>query len=283
MRACYGHSVALPEAALSAFVASARAEHPELDASSPAFLAHVAHHVESASGSPADVLAAIRPGDILLAWSCSIGDARAIKTFMQRYQDDVVRAARRVKSTGLDPEDLAQELARRIFGVQERQKAPKIAEYSGRGDLRAWVRIVVTRLALDATRVKRSTERPAEESAFRAIAASADAPELAYFKRLYRAEIRGAIEEAARALSADDREALREHYVHDKSIDEVAEDKKIHRATAARRIQRAREALILAVKRVLDERHGLEGRELTSVMNLVRSQMNVTMERILAD
>lgn len=66
------------------------------------------------------------------------------------------------------------------------------------------------------------------------------------------------------------------------SIDDVAVAQGVHRATAARRIQRAREALTASVRRILDEQNGLAGRDLVSVMNLARSQMNITMDRLLA-
>lgn len=108
------------------------------------------------------------------------GNAPAIRAFHDAYRDDALRAARRVRAAGVDPEDLAQEFSRKVLGPP----SPRIAEFSGRGDLRVWVRIVATRLALDAARIKKNNERPEDETAFRGIAAATDAPKLAYFRRL---------------------------------------------------------------------------------------------------
>lgn len=261
--------------AASALVTAAHAELPELTAGA-AFLQHAALHLRGGD-SLLEAIAAVRAGDLLLASVCAAGEVRAIAVFLRRYEDDVLRAARRLGAAGVDPQDLVQELARRAFSGS----SPKIAEYSGRGDLRAWVRIVATRLALDLARLKRNSERPTEGSVFEGIADASEAPDLAYFRRLYQKEVRAALEAAAQTLSVEDRAALRDHHVLGMSIDDVASAQGIHRATAARRVQRAREALVDNVRRILDERHGLAGRDLISVMNLVRSQMNITMGRLL--
>ena len=263
-------------AAVSALVTSARAELPELTAGD-AFLQHAARHLRGGGDSLVEAIAAVHAGDLLLASVCATGEVQAIAVFLRRYEEDVLRAARRLRAAGVDPQDLSQELARRAFSGP----SPKIAEYSGRGELRAWVRIVATRLALDVARLKRNGERATDVSAFEGIANASEAPDLAYFRRLYQAEVRAALEAAAQTLSAEDRAALRDHHVLGLSIDDIAAAQGIHRATAARRVQRAREALVDNVRRILDERHGLAGRDLISVMNLVRSQMNITMGRLL--
>lgn len=242
------------------------------------FVAHVGRHVKDCDGSIAEEIARLRPDDLLLAYACARGDATAIRRFDERFTKDIRRIGRRLPSSGMSEEDLGQEVARRLFSPP----TPKIAEYSGRGDLQSWVRIVATRLALDIVRIKKSSERPTAHVAFQRIADAGEAPDLAYFRRLYNAEIRAALEVAAAGLSTDERTALREHYVLGMSVDDLAKAHGVHRATAARRIQHAREVLVEGVTKVLAERHGLTGRELASVMNLIRSQMHITMERLLA-
>jgi len=260
-----------PEA-LESFLATIEPAPPK--SGLPAFVRHVARHVETDAA-----LATVRGSDLWLAFRCSEGDAASIALFQSRYGDDVRRALRGVRVVGMDIDDLAQELARRMFVGAE----PKIAEYSGRGDLRAWVRIVATRLSLDLVRVKKNTaDTPTEDSKFGAIAAVAKTqPDEAYFRRMYRKEVADAIEKAAKTLDSEERNALREHYARGLSVDQIAAIHGIHRATAARRVQKARESLTTAVKRILDETHGLHGRDLASVMGLVRSQLHLTMDRLL--
>lgn len=253
---------------------AARAEHPSLTVSEDAFRDHVTRHADEAGE-----LEGMRAGDLFLACACACGDERAVAIFRERYASDIDRALARVRVGAMDTEDLAQELARRMLVPP----AAKIADFSGRGDLRAWVRVVATRFALDIARLKKNgVERPVEESHFAAMPAASDSPDIAFFRRHYKEQVKVAIEDAARSLAAEERNALREHYVRGLTVDQIAEVHGIHRATAARRVQRAREVLVDAVKKILADRHGLEGRDLASVMGLVRSQLQITMDRVLA-
>jgi len=266
-------------AVLSEMFAAIRADLPELAAPGPRFLDHLARHLAEPVAPLHTAIKSVRAADLYLAFMCASSDAQAIRTFGARYDGDVSRALRRVRRNESDVEDLAQELARRMLVPP----APKIAEYSGRGELRAWVRIVATRFALDIVRLKgHSAERPTEDAAFGSLAATGDSPDVAYFRRHYRAEVADAIAAAARSLAPEQRNALREHYARGLTVDQIAATHGIHRATAARRVQQARETLVGAVRRILDERHGLRGAELASVMGLVRSQLHLSMDRVLS-
>ena len=55
----------------------------------------------------------------------------------------------------------------------------------------------------------------------------------------------------------------------------------MHRATAARWIVSAREALVDETKRQLRGRLGVSGAELDSLLGLVRSQIHVSLNRLL--
>lgn len=266
--------------AVEKLLEAARAEHGELAPELVApFLERVAGQIRVGDTPILEVLGTIRGGDLWLAHACASGDARSIRTFTARYEGDVRRALRGVRVAAMDVDDLAQEMARRMFAGPN----PKIAEYSGRGDLRAWVRIVAMRLALDFVRVKKGTERPAgDDPRLAALQASAeDVPDQAYFRRRYRKEVSEAITRAARELDVEVRNALHEHYVRGLTVDQIAAIHGIHRATAARRVQRAREMLVACVRQILDRDHGLRGKDLASVMGLIRSQLYLTMDRVL--
>jgi RNA polymerase sigma-70 factor (ECF subfamily) len=55
----------------------------------------------------------------------------------------------------------------------------------------------------------------------------------------------------------------------------------VHRATAARRVERARELLCDGTRAELAARIGLKGAELDSVMRLVRSNVDLSIARVL--
>lgn len=264
--------------ALSSVATTVAAELPALGAPGPSFYVHLARHLASADGDPLATLAEAKVSDLYLAAACLEGNEQALAMFRTRYAADIGRTLAQVRVASMDADDVMQELLRRLaLGPN-----PKLANYSGRGDLRTWVRLVATRALLDIARIKRNAERPTDDSAFQAVATPDASPELAHFRSRYQREIALATERAARSLSAEERNALREHYALGLTVDQIAAAHGIHRATAARRVQRAREELVHRIKRVLDEDFGLKDRDLASVLELVRSQMHITMERVLA-
>src|SRR5262249_27998389 len=107
-------------------------------------------------------------------------------------------------------------------------------------------------------------------------------PDLAYLKRLYGAATKNALREAARALSPEERNVLRDAYARSLSIDQIAGIHGCHRATAARRIERARDRLLTTVRVVLRDKLGVSERALESVLRLVKSDLHVTLERVLS-
>lgn len=112
--------------------------------------------------------------------------------------------------------------------------------------------------------------------------APGDDSEMAYLKGRYAIEVKAAFEEAARALDAEERNVLREHYAGKLGIDQLAAVHGIHRATAARRFASAREAVLRRTRQILTERLRLSHGELESVVRLVESRMHVTVERVFA-
>jgi RNA polymerase sigma-70 factor (ECF subfamily) len=65
------------------------------------------------------------------------------------------------------------------------------------------------------------------------------------------------------------------------SIDEIATAYGIHRATAARRVNRARDALLADTRRRMSERLRLNSKELDSVLGLVESRLHASVRRLL--
>jgi len=224
-----------------------------------------------------EALARLRIADLCFACACGAGDARALAAFEAQFASNVTAAFRRIRTRHVQIEDFAQTVRQKLFGPPK----PKIDDYGGLGDLRAWVQIVATRTALDLARGAKVKEQPEAESRFLDVPAPGDAPELAYLKRLYGREVASAVEAAARALSAESRNVLRDAYARGLTIDQIGRAHGVHRATAARRVQRAREELIAGVRATLVAQLGVSEAEVDSVMRLVESQLDITMERVL--
>ena len=261
-----------PEAALQACIARARSRWPDLALDERTFAEHVGARVAP------DDLATAHVEDLWLACACGHAVPGALAAFEREHAGDIraVHAQSRPPRPALD--DLGQLVRTKLFVGP----SPRILEYSGRGLLSAWVRVLGARTLVDMTREPTARESPRDESAFLAVPAPGDDPELEYLKRTYSEELRQAFEEAARALSPEERNVLRDHYAHRLGIDEIAAAHGIHRATAARRVEAAREAVLKATRQLLMHRLKLSRRELESIVRLIESQLHVTIERVFA-
>lgn len=228
-------------------------------------------------GSLAASLAALRASDLYLARACALGDGRAIATFESTFASDLLRAHRRLRGGRVPWDDFLQELRGKLFAAP----TPRIDEYAGTGELRSWVRVTATRTLVDLARRSGKEVADRDDGAARLPSPDVD-PELSYMKQLYRREVAESVEEAARELSPEDRNILREAYVDGLSIDQLGALHGIHRATAARRLTRAREALVTGTRKALAARIRVSSDELSSILRLVESQLHVTAARIFA-
>src|SRR5262249_22780652 len=111
-------------------------------------------------------------------------------------------------------------------------------------------------------------------------AAVAD-PEIDLLRARYAVEFQAALRAALEALPARDRNLLRFSYLEGLSIDEIAAFYRVHRATAARWIGRARDALVEETRRLVLARVAVGEAELESLMRDLASQLEVSVRRLL--
>ena len=259
----------------TAWIAAARAAWPAIELDEAAFVAYVVARVP-ADAEPAQ-LSAIHAADLWLAAACASGGAPALAAFDEHYLAPLDGVLLR---SGLAPDqidEVKQELRRKLLVADGGE--PRIADYSGRADLRTWVRTAALRAGIDL--IRRRRDLPVEDEELVAVPAIDDDPELAHLKDRYRDELRAAVIEAIAALEARERLLLKYHYIDGFGIDKIAAIYSIHRATAARWLGAAREALAARTQRLLLARLGVTASDLRSIARLVESQLDVSIRRLL--
>jgi RNA polymerase sigma-70 factor (ECF subfamily) len=174
-------------------------------------------------------------------------------------------------------DELKQVLRNELF-VARAKSPPGISRYAGTGDLRAWLRVTAVRAALKILR-KDKRHAPAGDEAMLKDLAGDDDPELSHMKRIYRPAFREAFQEALESLTAREQNLLRLHVVDRLSIDELGALYQVHRATAARWVERARETLVKGVRARFMKRVRVSGTECDSILRLVQSQLDATIRR----
>lgn len=265
-------------AALLAALPTARAAWPEVQVAPEQFIAFLAPRL----GDPADPHAGLHLGDLYLACACADGDPAALAAFDRAFTPLLDRAVATLGASAAEQVELRQVVRVRLLVARDGDAGTRIAGYSGRGGLAAWVRVVATREAARLLRKERRHE-PTEDDELARVLAPDAGPELDYLKRLYRDEFKNAVHTAIAGLSDRERLVLRQHALDGLSIDQLAALHRVHRATTARWIAGARKAVHDGTRRALIDRLRLRPAELDSILRLIDSQLDVSLPGLLRD
>ncbi len=220
------------------------------------------------------------PHDLYLAAACLAGDAHALAVFEREMLAPARGAIRSIDASEAFIDEAFQRLrANLLVG----DGSPRIADYAGRGPLRAWVGVSAVRTALMMRRSQqRAKEVPSDDDWSGALALiSTNNPELELLKRQYATAFAAALRDAVGELEPRLRTTLRMSFVESLSIDEIAAVYAVHRATAARWIQRACEAVFEHTRQLLADRLALSPTELDRMTALVQSQLDVSLSQLL--
>jgi RNA polymerase sigma-70 factor (ECF subfamily) len=217
------------------------------------------------------------PEDLYLAWACGNQIAGAIEQFEREYMSKALPAIRRFDRSSDFRNEVAQRVRTRLFLGDDR----KIFTYSGSGPLLAWLRIALTRAALDMLDTAKRTKPLGEAMADRFLRDSAT-PERKLIEATYFESIRAAIETSLTQLSSRERSVLRLYFVDGTNIDQIATIYRVHRATVARWIVSLRERLTAEAQQIVGRTHHLSKSEILSVWRMAREQIQVSVIRILA-
>jgi RNA polymerase sigma-70 factor (ECF subfamily) len=255
---------------VAAAVARGREAFPDVPLEDAAFGAWLAARVEP------DAAETARIEDLWLACASAGGDETAMSLVETRCFPEVKAALGKM---GLADDRIAEvkQGLRKLLFVGD-GGGPRIAEYRGTGDLKAWLRVTAMRAALKLIR-KDGRETPASDDAVLEARAGADDPELQYMKAAYRAAFKTAFQEALDSLLPRERTLLKQQIVDGLGIDELGALHDVHRATAARWVASAREKLLTRTRRTFMLNARISSDECESIMRLVRSQLDVSLHR----
>ena len=262
-------------------VAEGRAAWPELNVDAVEVVAFIAHRATNDLAEAA--LEGLRPADLYLACACAKQLPQALAAFDRDYMREVDIALARMRIGPPRVSDVKQLVRQRLFvggGTAGAPTSPgKIAEYGGRGDLRRWVRSVAVRTCLNDLRKGKREILVDDDQLIAQHAIAADDPEIEYMKRTYAAEFKAAFSEALGKLGSREQTLLRYHHVDGLNIDEIGAIYRVHRVTAFRWLEKAKDMLVRSTLDTLRARLKLPADELDSVLRMIRSQIHLSLVR----
>jgi len=273
--------------ALREILAIATAAHGHLAVDEGRFLAHLARHIPAAPDEWLPALDRIHAADLYLAFACADQVPGALAVF-EGTCASVIDAALSGQATADFADDAKQLVREKLFiggdtgEGDEAAASPRILSYAGRGPLAAWVAVSAQRTALSLRRKEASAQARHRAAAAEELAASVH-PELAYLKRTYRAAFVTCFEEAFAALTSRERTLLRLHLVSRLRLEQMAPMFQVNISTVSRWLAGARDSLLTQTREGLSRRLHLSPGEFDSLARLLRSQIDVSLVRLLAD
>ncbi len=227
-------------------------------------------------------LESIQAPDLYLACACANNDRDALQTFEERYRGLLYQTVRRYASSQHPEEDLLQVLREKLF-VETERRSSKIRSYAGMGPLHSWLRVTALRTFLDCVRTgaQQKREQGDHNDLLLNVPDEQLDIEMDFLKREYRILFKDAFAEALQHLDSSERNLLRLHFVSGLNIDQIGVIYHIHRATAARRLARARQSLFRETRERMMQRLKLSEHEFESLMGMIQSRLEVSLHRLL--
>jgi len=254
----------------------ALAAHPEFAVDPAAFAAHLSECAVAAGG-----FAALNAEDLYLAFASARGDRRAIASFERRHLARIDKYIAHLRMPPSFADEVRQELRERLLigRAPAGGGRPKILDYSGRGTLDAWLRVSAMRQALDLIE-KEKPQASAGEPEEDQFAATID-PELIAIRQRHLPQFRQAFHGALASLDVHERNLLRLYLVDGLNIARIGEIFGRSRATIGRMVIECREKLLAETRRQLGALTGASDGEVLSLIQLLRSQLDVSVRGFL--
>lgn len=220
-------------------------------------------------------------GDLALAFACVQGLPRATEELDRRIRAGPLATVARQLGGRVPADEIHGRLLQRLL-MAEGERPAKLAEYSGKGPLDAWLHAVAYRVALNLS-PPAAREVPLDEALMADGGPATGNAELDLLRERFRAQFRQALRAAVASLSARDRTLLRLSVMEGLSIDELGRTFRVHRATVARWVAAARDQIVERARQVLRDELKLKACELDSLMGVAGSQLDASLGRFLKE
>jgi RNA polymerase sigma-70 factor (ECF subfamily) len=251
-----------------------RAAWPALTLARTLFETHVSALATTAAHGPL----ALRAADLYLACAAGHGDPSGIEAVERTCLARAVPAlARMITPSEID--DVMQVLRQRLFVGADRR--PRLLDYAGRGELRAWVRVSAVHTAFEHLRRLRR-ERAREADVVFGLPSRTEDPVLDQLRRRFQIEFRAGFQAGLAALDPRQRTLLRQHFLDGLNTEQLGALYRVNRSTAFRWLREARAELLRQVRSELAGRLRVGRDELDSLLRLIDSRFEVSAERLLA-
>jgi RNA polymerase sigma-70 factor (ECF subfamily) len=253
-----------------------RAAYPKLDVPGPVFERALRAAIQG-EWEDAGRLEEFPAEDLYLACACAEGLRGAAEEFERQFGATLRRAVARVLSDAGERDEAVQRTRDHLL-VARPGEAARIAAYRGEGPLSHWVSVAAVRIAVSSARAASAElrlRRKAESEA-----AGVDA-ELLFMKAELRQEFKAAVESALERLEDRTRLVLRLYLVSGMSLSAIGNSFGVTQQAVSKWLATARANILSDVQRTFEQQLKVHRDELTSMVPLIASCLDVSISRIL--
>ncbi len=251
-------------------LAAARTRHPDVRVTDEDL---VMYALARADGH--DPFSPERTTDLLLACGLSRGDAAALRSFDTEIVPLITPALERLRLDRSRLDEAIQRLRVELF-IGMSDGPPRIEKYRATGDLVGWLKVTATRLALRAQKQEKAGVG-SDDDLFDRLPDARQNVELDVLRAKYKEPFREAFREAICGLGDRERTILRQHHADGLSIDALAPIHGVHRATVARWIVAAENAVLQRTRSRFRAILSASPAECESVMRLLKGELSMSL------
>lgn len=259
-----------------------RAPWPQVAVPADVFVRHLAQRIpKESAGLPLErVLAQFTLSDLYFACACVHDVPASIEMLERHYMAKLPALLGRLNLSDMAIDDVCQSVRiHLLLGTSE--SGPQLAEYTGRGSLLNWIRVIAVRMALKQGGAVR--EKVLEENtidALEAMPSSEGGTDLELIKRRHVPDFLQAMYEAFAELSDEQRKHLRLHYIERVSTTRMGMQLGKSQSVISRRLKTTRKVVRDGTKRRLKEWLELSSKEFTSLFDIIESQLDLSISQI---
>jgi len=215
--------------------------------------------------------------DLYLALACGRAETGALRALERYYFPALDIQLARLGFDETAREDVFQQVHLHLCAGS----TPRILTYAGRASLASWLGVATLRFALNMANKAKSGQYVRTDITLDSLVSASASPEVRVAIEKARPFFQSALQAALGALPERDRTLLRMCFVDGLSIDDIGSIYGVHRATAARWIANIREGILKSVQGVIAQEFGLHTTEFDSLVFLIRSELHLSLRRVL--
>jgi RNA polymerase sigma-70 factor (ECF subfamily) len=215
--------------------------------------------------------------DLYLALACGLADPEALRILARSFFPPLDEHLARSGFDGAARQDVFQQMLLHLCAGE----CPRILTYAGRAALSSWLRVTTMRFALNMQcPAARGGQRTSDVGLELLLGEGAD-PERQMAVEKARPLFQTALQAAIGNLADRDRTLLRLCFLDGLTIETIGNMYGVHRATAARWIADIRHRILKDVQSLLVRDSALHASEFGSLACLVRSELHLSLRRVL--